>query len=90
MKIVVNQSHGMFKLSQQAEDLLKERNYDNNHAKTWRTDLILISVIEDLGSEQASGEWARLKVIEIPDDVDWAIADYDNSEWVVEKHRSWS
>lgn len=90
MKIVVNQSHGIFKLSQQAEDLLKERNYDYNHVETWRTDPILISVIEDLGSEKVSGEWARIKIIEIPDDVDWQIGEYDGIEWIEEKHRTWN
>jgi hypothetical protein len=90
VKIVVNQSHGVFKLSEQAENLLKERNYDNSHAETWRTDPILISVIEELGSEKASGEWARIKIIEIPNDVDWTISDYDGIERVVETHRSWS
>ena len=32
---------------------------------------------------------ANLKMVEIPDDVEWEIADYDGKEWVAEKHRTW-
>ena len=40
-----------------------------------RTDKDLVSVIEELGNE-ASGRYGSVKVIEIPDDVDWEIDDY--------------
>lgn len=30
-----------------------------------------------------------IKVVEVPDDVDWDIADYDGMEWVEEIHRTW-
>lgn len=53
-----------------------------------RTDEDLISVIEELGDE-ASGEYGSVKVIEIPDDVDWKIDDYDGWESIHEKHRVW-
>ena len=53
-----------------------------------RTDEDLISVIEELGNE-ASGEYGSVKVIEIPDDVDWEIDDYDGIEAIHEKHRVW-
>jgi len=53
-----------------------------------RNDQDLISVVEELG-ESASGWAANLQVIEIPDDVDWEISDYDGLESVEEKHRSW-
>lgn len=39
--------------------------------------------------KKASGKCAELKVIEIPDGVDWEIDDYDGIETVHEKHRSW-
>jgi hypothetical protein len=29
-------------------------------------------------------------VIEIPDDVEWEVEEYDGLEWVAEKHRTWS
>lgn len=53
-----------------------------------RTDKDLVSVIEELGNE-ASGKYGRLVVIEIPDDVDWEIDDYDGIETIHEKHRVW-
>ena len=53
-----------------------------------RTDPILISMIEE-DSEKYSGQSARLVVVEIPDDVDWHISDYDGREHIAEKHRTW-
>lgn len=53
-----------------------------------RTDEDLISVIEELGTE-ASGDYGDVAVIEIPDDVDWEIDDYDGIETIHEKHRVW-
>lgn len=54
-----------------------------------RDDPILIQVIEELGSEVASGKYAKLTIIEIPDDVNWQIAEYDGFEHIAEKHRTW-
>lgn len=58
-------------------------NYDMS-----RTDLNLIKVIEELGDE-ANGSCAELKIIEIPDGIDWEIREYDGIETIEEKHRSW-
>lgn len=54
-----------------------------------RDDPHLVQVIEELGSV-ASGSFASLKVVEIPDDVKWDIEEYDGSEWISEQHRTWS
>lgn len=48
----------------------------------------LIQTVEELG-EPASGRCADLKIVEIPDDVDWEIDEYDGMETVEEKHRTW-
>ena len=53
-----------------------------------RDDKALVQVVEELG-EDVNGFAAKLKVVEIPDDVDWQIDEYDGSEWVAEKHRKW-
>lgn len=53
-----------------------------------RDDTDLIAVVEELGNE-ANGRFANLKVIEIPDDVNWEIDDYDGVETIHEVHRSW-
>lgn len=53
-----------------------------------RNDSDLISVIEEFGDE-AHGWASSLRVVEIPDDVEWQIEEYDGLEWVAEKHRVW-
>jgi hypothetical protein len=47
-----------------------------------RTDPHLVATVEALGG--------ALKVVEVPDGVEWTIEDYDGREWVAEKHRTWS
>lgn len=54
-----------------------------------RSDKHLVLAVSILGSERASGEHAELKIVEIPDDVEWYIAEYDGLEHVAEKHRTW-
>lgn len=54
-----------------------------------RSDKHLIQVIEELGKE-ANGHSAKLKIVEIPDDVEWQIGEYEDTETVEEKHRCWS
>jgi hypothetical protein len=49
----------------------------------------LIQVIEELGEAKSSGFVAELKIIEIPDDIDYCIEEYDGLEHVAEKHRTW-
>lgn len=44
-----------------------------------RTDPVLIEVIEELG-ENASGPCGRLVVVDIPDDMDWVIDNFDGIE----------
>jgi hypothetical protein len=37
----------------------------------------------------ANGRFAKLKLVDIPLDIQWAIEEYDGDEWVIEKHRTW-
>lgn len=53
-----------------------------------RDDPFLVRVVELLGKE-ASRTFANLRVVEIPDDVQWQIEEYDGKEHVVEVHRTW-
>ena len=55
-----------------------------------RDNTFLIQVVEELGSEKASGRFSKLKIVEIPTGIDWEIEEYDGMETVGEKHRSWS
>lgn len=66
----------------------KYRSIDLSDRPDDRTDKDLISVVEKLGKE-ANGNCAKLSIVEIPDDVDWEIDEYDGREHVAEKHRTW-
>lgn len=54
-----------------------------------RSDEHLVQVVEELG-EKASGQFAELKIVKIPDDIEWYVEEYDGMEHVAEKHRTWS
>ena len=54
-----------------------------------RNDPLLVQVVEELG-EKASGRFASIQVVEIPDDASWEISEYDGMEHVAETHRTWS
>ena len=54
-----------------------------------RNDPKLVECVEKLG-EEANDMYAKLKVVEIPDDVDWEIDEYDGMECVEEVHRRWT
>jgi hypothetical protein len=53
-----------------------------------RDDEKLVQVVEELRGA-ANGYAAELKVVEIPDDVQWIIAKTDGVEHVSEVHRTW-
>jgi len=53
-----------------------------------RHDADLIKVVEELG-DKADGEFAELKVVDIPDGIEYTIEEYDGKEWVAEKHETW-
>jgi hypothetical protein len=65
---------------------------DNDHFFYYddinRSDPILIQVVEELG-EKVNDRFSCLKIIEIPDDIEYYISDYDGIETVREKHNSW-
>ena len=54
-----------------------------------RSDSDLIAAVEELGSEKASGTFAELKVVEIPDGIEYEISSYDGIEHISEVHRTW-
>ena len=54
-----------------------------------RNDPILVQVVKELGVK-ANGSCSELKIVEIPDDVEWIIEEYDGKEWVSEDHRRWA
>ena len=54
-----------------------------------RTNPTLIKVVEELG-EKANGWAAKLKVVDLPEGIEYEIGDYDGIETVRELHLSWS
>lgn len=89
MKIVINHCYGGFGLSRLAYEKLKV-SYDDSRERSYRTNKELITLIKDIGSKKVSGNCAKLAIIEIPNDVEWIIQEYDGLEHVAEKHRTWN
>lgn len=94
MKVVINNCYGGFSLSDagiarylELADLKATSDFYDRDIP--RDDAALIQVVEELG-DAANGFAADLKIVDIPDDVDWYIEEYDGNEWVAERHRTWS
>lgn len=91
--IVINQDFGGFSLSDSAEERYRAMagiaEEDFYYHDIPRDDPYLVQIVREMGKE-ANGSYASLKIVEIPGDVDWEIAEYDGREWVAEKHRTWS
>lgn len=90
MKIVINECFGGFGLSKEAFEYL-DLEWDGFGIadEIKRNDPKLVECVETLG-ERANGRFAKLKVVEIPDNVEWEITEYDGLETIEEKHRRWS
>jgi len=89
MKIVINTCYGGFSLSEAACEELGIDHTGHYGFPENRNDPRLIACVEKLGDD-ARGNHAMLKVVEIPDGIEWGIMDYDGLESIHEKHRSWS
>lgn len=67
--------------------------FSRRYWDTWTRDSrqhpLIIRVVEEMG-EAASGECAKLKVVEVPEGVEFEISDYDGMEHIAEKHRTWA
>jgi hypothetical protein len=70
------------------KDTVAKENYFEDR-EIPRNDPALVEVVEVLG-EAANGFAANLKIVEIPEDVEWCVEENDGREWVSEKHRTWS
>jgi hypothetical protein len=66
------------------EERVEGENFVFNPLLIERDDLVLISIVEDLGTE-ANGIDSKLKIIEIPDAAanQWYIKDYNGEEYVI-------
>lgn len=92
-RIVINDCFGGFSLSDRAiaeyKKLAGINDLDFYDREIPRDDPYLVKVVKSLGMA-ANGSCANLKIVEIPGDVSWHIAEYDGNEWVAEDHRTWS
>ena len=75
------------------EDEKNKRGYPSNklawsQSNIKRDDDVLIKVIEEL-QEKANGSYSKLKIVEIPDNVNYVIKEYDGCEHIAEVHRTW-
>ncbi len=91
-KIVINNCHGGFGLSKEALKLYKDREgiksidfWDRSIPRDSKT---LVQIVEELG-QKADSMYSELGIVEVPDEVEWQIDEYDGAEWVAEKHRTW-
>lgn len=102
MKVVINTDYGGFCLSDHAKKLFRKYTIEANpeaenpdlvigrcfREPSDRSSATLVRVVEELG-DGANAEYAKLKVVDIPDDVKWTIQENDGAEWVAEVHRTW-
>ena len=91
MKVVINICHGGFGLSEKALEIYRKE-VNDPQAVEWRIPRehpVLVRLVEELG-EEANARFSELKVVEIPDGIEWTVCEYDGVEWVAEAHRTWS
>ncbi len=55
---------------------------------SYREDPVLIEVVEELG-KKADGNFSELKIVEIPDNLDYVIDDYDGIETLHQRVEEW-
>jgi len=97
MFYTMQDEHG-YTEKQLEESMLSYRNYYTDKDMTedgyWydrdieRHDPALVKMIEKIGKKSFGG-CADLEVVEIPDDVEYEISEYDGNEHIAEKHRTW-
>jgi hypothetical protein len=92
-KIVINTCFGGFGLSEESlEDYKKRKNITDENFYHWdipRDCPVLVEMVEEGGTD-VDGIYSELKVVNVPDDVNWFIHEYDGMEHVAERHRTWS
>ena len=91
MKVVINGCYGGFGLSDAALKEYKIRK-DITDPNFYYYDIprdcpVLVEMVE---RGDVDSVYSDLRVVEIPDDVNWYIEEYDGLEHVAERHRTWS
>lgn len=90
MEIVINNCYGGFGLSKEAlDEYCKRTNRDDVYeSQIPRDDEVLIQLVREMG-KAVNSRVSELKIVDIPDGINWQIEEYDGMEWVAETHRTW-
>ena len=85
VKIVYNTCYGGFGLSDAALELYEKLTGERRdwHGDFVRHDPYLVQVVEQLGTEAASGPYAELAIYELPEGTRYRIDEYDGMESVM-------
>ena len=79
MKFVINDCYCGYSFS--TDFLLK---YGEEIGSLKRNDPRLVAAVEEFGEDKASGYYANLRIVEIPDDAtDYSFQEYDGAESIV-------
>ena len=101
MKVVINKCYGGFGVSKAVYDELgkdwdgygylnnKTFGIESDNYMAYRSHPDLIAAIEKIGEDEASGRLAKIRIVDIPDGIEWALDNYDGIESIHEAHRSW-
>lgn len=89
MKIVINGKFGGFGLSEEAMELYRRktgRDVLKQHVEDYdlifRSDPVLVAVVDELGSKRASGNHAKLQIVDVDDGRPFLITEYDGREGI--------
>lgn len=95
MKIVINRCFGGFNLSEEGEEeWLNRRGFTLQPEEFWtsldipRNDPTLVQLVEE-DAWRYGGPLSYLRVVAVPDGVEWVIEEHDGMEVVAERHRTW-
>lgn len=79
MKFVLNKCYGGFDLSEEAQEILGQADYEIR-----RDDPNLLALIEEKGIQFVQGKYAKLKVVEVPESAtDFTLDEYDGLERII-------
>lgn len=98
MLVVINtKQFGSFSISQKAIEFIKKKvkgKENKNSIFTYsfdqdRSNHLLVEAVSKL-KDKANGLYSELKIVEIPDDIEWQIFSVNGQETIREKHRFWN
>ena len=97
MQVVINiQQFGTFSISKKAIEFIQKKIKNKKDKKSIgcyafdndRSNPLLIEAVKKLQNE-SYGPYSILKIVEIPDNIEWQVFAINGEEWIAEKHRTW-